>query len=143
MDTGTDGYGNILKALGGQGQQSSGLTMQQQSDNYNAFSELMKQGVYLPDLMKRMEGMEAKIKEMDARRSAEDMDLFAVMESAVKDAPEVKEARQRMADEKSRVIARMCMDDPGYRDAVESYRRVVNQTYVKRKEGGETRIRTE
>lgn len=143
MDTGTDGYGNILKALGGQGQQSSGLTMQQQSDNYNAFSELMKQGVYLPDLMKRMEGMEAKIKEMDARRSAEDMDLFAVMESAVKDAPEVKEARQRMADEKSRVIARMCMDDPGYRDAVESYRRVVNQTYVKRKEGGETRIRAE
>ena len=143
MDTGTDGYGNILKALGGQGQQPSGLTMQQQSDNYNAFSELMKQGVYLPDLMKRMEGMEAKIKEMDARRSAEDMDLFAVMESAVKDAPEVKEARQRMADEKSRVIARMCMDDPGYRDAVESYRRVVNQTYVKRKEGGETRIRAE
>ena len=70
MDTGTDGYGNILKALGGQGQQPSGLTMQQQSDNYNAFSELMKQGVYLPDLMKRMEGMEAKIKEMDARRSA-------------------------------------------------------------------------
>ena len=143
MDTGTDGYGNILTALGGQGQQSSGLTMQQQSDNYNAFSELMKQGVYLPDLMKRMEGMEAKIKEMDARRSAEDMDLFAVMESAVKDAPEVTEARQRMADEKSRVIARMCMDDPGYRDAVESYRRVVNQTYVKRKEGGETRIRAE
>lgn len=143
MDTGTDGYGNILKALGGQGQQLSGLTMQQQSDNYSAFSELMKQGVYLPDLMKRMEGMEAKIKEMDARRSAEDMDLFAVMESAVKDAPEVKEARQRMADEKSRVIARMCMDDPGYRDAVESYRRVVNQTYVKRKEGGETRIRVE
>lgn len=143
MDTGTDGYGNILKALGGQGQQSSGLTMQQQSDNYSAFSELMKQGVYLPDLMKRMEGMEAKIKEMDARRSAEDMDLFAVMESAVKDAPEVKEARQRMADEKSRVIARMCMDDPGYRDAVESYRRVVNQTYVKRKEGTETRLRVE
>ena len=143
MDTGTDGYGNILKALGGQGQQSSGLTMQQQSDNYSAFSELMKQGVYLPDLMKRMEGMEAKIKEMDARRSAEDMDLFAVMESAVKDAPEVKEARQRMADEKSRVIARMCMDDPGYRDAVESYRRVVNQTYVKRKEGTETRLRAE
>ena len=143
MDTGTDGYGNILKALGGQRQQSSGLTIQQQSDNYNAFSELMKQGVYLPDLMKRMEGMEAKIKEMDERRSAEDMDLFAVMESAVKDAPEVKEARQRMADEKSRVIARMCMDDPGYRDAVESYRRVVNQTYVKRIEGTETRLRAE
>ena len=142
MDTGTDGYGNILKALG-KPSQSSGLTIQQQSDNYSAFSELMKQGVYLPDLMKRMEGMEAKIKEMDERRSAEDMDLFAVMESAVKDAPEVKEARQRMADEKSRVIARMCMDDPGYRDAVESYRRVVNQTYVKRKEGGETRIRVE
>ena len=142
MDTGTDGYNNILKALG-KPSQSSGLTIQQQSDNYNAFSELMKQGVYLPDLMKRMEGMEAKIKEMDERRSAEDMDLFAVMESAVKDAPEVKEARQRVADEKSRVIARMCMDDPGYRDAVESYRRVVNQTYVKRKEGTETRLRAE
>ena len=142
MDTGTDGYNNILKALG-KPSQSSGLTIQQQSDNYNAFSELMKQGVYLPDLMKRMEGMEAKIKEMDERRSAEDMDLFAVMESAVKDAPEVKEARQRVADEKSRVIARMCMDDPGYCDAVESYRRVVNQTYVKRKEGTETRLRAE
>ena len=142
MDTGTDGYNNILKALG-KPSQSSGLTIQQQSDNYSAFSELMKQGVYLPDLMKRMEGMEAKIKEMDERRSAEDMDLFAVMESAVKDAPEVKEARQRVADEKSRVIARMCMDDPGYRDAVESYRRVVNQTYVKRKEGTETRLRAE
>ena len=142
MDTGTDGYNNILKALG-KPSQSSGLTIQQQSDNYNAFSELMKQGVYLPDLMKRMEGMEAKIKEMDERRSAEDIDLLAVRESAVKDAPEVKEARQMVADEKSRVIARMCMDDPGYRDAVESYRRVVNQTYVKRKEGTETRLRAE
>ena len=46
MDTGTDGYNNILKALGGKPSQSSGLTIQQQSDNYNAFSELMKQGVY-------------------------------------------------------------------------------------------------
>ena len=143
MDTGTDGYNNILKALGGKPQQSSGLTIQQQSDNYNAFSELMKQGVYLPDLMKRMEGMEAKIKEMDERRSAEDMDLFAVMESAVKNDPTVVEAKRKVAEEKNRVIAELCAKDPRFMAARDEYRRAVNQAYVRSKESTSVTERTE
>ena len=136
MDTGS--YDNILKALN-QPQQpapaQSGLTFQQQSDNYSAFSDLMKQGVYIPDLLKRIDALEAQVREQGQRKDTMDADLFSVMEAAVKGDDEVKAAKQRLADEKSRVISEICSKDEGYRQAMESYRRAVNAAYVRHKEG--------
>ena len=135
MDTGS--YDNILKALN-QPQSTpaqGGLTFQQQSDNYSAFSDLMKQGVYIPDLLKRIETLEAQVREQGARKDTMDADLFSVMEASVKGDEEVKAAKQRMADEKSRVIAEICSKDDGYTKAMEDYRRTVNAAYIRNKEG--------
>ena len=130
-------YDNILKALN-QPQQPApaqgGLTFQQQSDNYTAFSDLMKQGVYIPDLLKRIDTLEAQVKEQGAKKDAMDADLFSVMEASVKGDEEVKAARQRLADEKSRVISEMCARDEGYRNALDAYRRTVNAAYIRSKE---------
>ena len=132
MDTGS--YDNILKALN-QPQQPApaqgGLTFQQQSDNYAAFSDLMKQGVYIPDLLKRIDALEAQIKEQGQRKEVIDADLFAVMEASVKGDDDVKAAKQRLADEKSRVISEICSRDDGYRTAMEAYRRTVNAAYIR------------
>lgn len=135
MDTGS--YDNILKALN-QPQSTpaqGGLTFQQQTENYSAFSDLMKQGVYIPDLLKRIETLEAQVREQGTRKDAMDADLFSVMEASVKGDEEVKAAKQRLADEKSRVIAEICSKDEGYMKAMEDYRRTVNAAYIRNKEG--------
>lgn len=126
-------FDNIRKALG-QTQQPPGLSYQQQSDNYSVFSDLMKEGVYIPDLLKRIETLEAQVKEQSVKKDTLDADLFSVMEQAVKSDPDVKRARQRLAEEKTRVITDMCMRDEGYRGAMESYRRAVNAAYVHTRE---------
>lgn len=129
-------YDNILKALSKQEEPApqAGLTLQQQSDNYSAFSDLMKQGVYIPDLLKRIDALEAQVKEQGQRKDTIDADLFSVMEASVKGDEEVKAARQRLADEKSRVISEMCARDEGYRSALDAYRRTVNAAYIRSKE---------
>lgn len=131
------GYDNILKALSRQEEpssQASGLTLQQQSDNYSAFSDLMKQGVYIPDLLKRIDALEAQVREQGAKKDTVDADLFSVMEASVKGDDEVKAAKQRLADEKSRVISEICSKDEGYRQAMDAYRRTVNAAYIRWKE---------
>lgn len=131
----TNPYGNILKALGNEDPQQGGLTYQQQTENYQAFSDLMKQGVYIPDLLKRIDALEAQVREQSTKKDTMDADLFSVMEAAVKGDDEVKAAKQRLADEKSRVISEICSKDERYRQAMESYRRAVNAAYVRHKEG--------
>lgn len=131
---GTNPYGNILKALGKEEPQQGGLTYEQQSANYSAFSQMMKDGVYIPDLLKRIETLEAQVKEQAVKKDTLDADLFSVMEQAVKGDPDVKRARQRLAEEKTRVITDLCMRDEGYRGAMESYRRAVNAAYVHTRE---------
>ena len=130
----TNPYGNILKALGKEDPQQGGLTYEQQSANYSAFSQMMKDGVYIPDLLKRIETLEAQVKEQAVKKDTLDADLFSVMEQAVKGDPDVKKARQRLAEEKTRVITDLCMRDDGYRGAMESYRRAVNAAYVHTRE---------
>lgn len=129
MDTNPQDYSNILKAVNGG---KSGLSMQQQADNYNAFSKLMDQGVYIPDLIKRLDDLEERMKGVESPKAEADRELLAVMEAAVKGDPDVKVARQRVADEKSRIILDMCRQDQRYREAVDDYRRTVNSAYVKR-----------
>ena len=129
-------YDNILKALSRQEEPApqAELTLQQQSDNYSAFSDLMKQGVYIPDLLKRIDALEAQVREQGSKKDTVDADLFSVMEASVKGDEEVKAARQRLADEKSRVISEICARDEGYRNALDAYRRTVNAAYIRSKE---------
>lgn len=130
----TNQYSNILKAIGNNG---NTLSTQQQADNYSAFSKMMSDGIYIPDLIKKIDSLEAKVKSLEEngqKPTPMDLDLFAVMESAVKDDPDVKNARKRMADEKSRVISEMCMKDEAYRRSADEFRRAVNTAYVRTKE---------
>lgn len=142
-------YSNVMKAL--QGMQSPatasapGLTYEQQSANYSAFSELMKKGVYLPDLMTRMEELEAKVKSLEAQpRHDANAELLAVMEASVKGDPEVREARQKVADIKTSIITEMCLKDPRYAQAVEDYKTTVNRVYIRSRESdGRAQIQAE
>lgn len=121
-------YSNILNAVKGQQ-----LTAGQQSDNYNAFSQLMKEGVYIPDLLKKIDVLEKKVADMERP----DTELFVVMESAVKGDADVKAAYQRRQDAKTAAIARICLQDEGFRKADDEYRQAVHRAYVERKEGSE------
>ena len=121
-------YENIQKMLNSSG---NGLTTQQQSDNYELFNKMMKDNVYLPDLVRKIDDLEKKINEMDKpKENPIDAELFAVMEQAVKDDPAVIEARKRLQNEKTRVISELCMQSEGYRDAFTQYKRQVNSSYI-------------
>ena len=66
-----------------------------------------------------------------------DEDLFAVMESSVKDDPAVVEAKRKVAEEKTRVIAELCAKDAGFMAARDEYRRTVHRIYISKKETSE------
>jgi len=139
-------YTNILKAVGAGNVPT--LNAQQQSENYEVFSKMMKEGIYLPDLVKKMDAMETRIKELEKgpKQAQIDIDIFAVMESAVKNDEGVRFARQRVQDEKTRVLSELCMKDESYRKAFEEYRREVNTAYIRNKESigdGHPQIREE
>ena len=107
---------------------------------------LMKEGVYLPDLIKRLDDMEAKVKALESQPKHDaNAELLAVMEAAVKNHPEVKASRQHVADVKSAIITELCMQDQRYRDALESYKTMVNKVYIQTTEsnGGSERIAKE
>lgn len=151
MDTNPQ-YSNILKALGGTPQanepapSTGGLSMAQQAENYDLFSKMMKEGVYLPDLIKRLDNMEAKVKALESQPKQDtNAELLAVMEQAVKNHPDVKASRQHVADVKSTIITEMCMQDQRYRDALEAYKTTVNKVYIQTREsnGGSERIAEE
>ena len=140
MDTQPNQYSNILKAIGVQQTptmepQTGGLSVAQRADNYNAFTELMNRGVYLPDLIKRLDDMEAKVKALESQPKHDaNAELLAVMEAAVKNHPEVKASRQKVADAKTAIINEMCMKDPRFKDALEEYKTTVNRVYIQTRE---------
>ena len=119
-------YANILKAL-----RTEGMTADRKAENYRAFDELMKQGVSLPDLMQRLETLEARVKEMDEPQA----EVFAVMESAVSEDPDVVKARARREEVMERILTESCMRDRRFAEADRDYRATVNSAYVKAKSG--------
>ena len=116
MDT-TQNYSNIIKAL-----QSSDdkLTPAEKVENYDLFKKLNDQGIKLSDLIKKAE---------QTAPQTNDAELFSLMESTVKNEPEVKSARQRVADVKSEVLAKICYGYPEYKDAIDNYRKIVASVY--------------
>lgn len=115
MDT-TPQYQNILNAIKGQ---PEGLTTAERVENYNLVEKLNQEGKRLADILKQAE----------EKRSPEDPEIFGIMEAAVKNDPKVKDARQRLADTKSAVLAKICYQYPEYREAMDEYRKEVAETY--------------
>lgn len=133
MDTTPNKYDNVLKALKG----GSGLDYKQQQENYDAFNKLMAEGVYLPDLVKKVgeiDDLKKRLESIESKPNRMDAELFSVMEQAVKNDPSVKTARQKAADIKSEIISEICLKDARYKEALDEYRRQVNAAYIQRKE---------
>lgn len=120
-------YSHILQAVQTPKADDRKLTTAQELDNYAAFSELMKRGVYLPDLIKRMDEPPQDTPEII------DEDILEVMESAVSDDDEVKEAYRKVVESKNAVLRRLCLSDQDFRKAHEEYQRVVRRKYVELK----------
>lgn len=127
-------YSNILKAVQNQSQPavSPTLSTAQQVENYSVFSDLMKQGVYLPDMIKRIDDLEKKVNDLD-RKPSVDPALFTVMEDAVKDDQAVKDAYGKMVTAKNDAIRKLVMNDPDFKAAYDAYRQAVQTAYVGRK----------
>ena len=119
-------YDNILKAMNG-----GGLTAAQKADNYNTFSKLMEENIYLPDLLRKVDALEKRLDTIGGQDT--DADLFAVMESAVRDDGDVMKAHERLMNERTRVLSKICMSDESYKKASEEYRRTVNAAFIKYK----------
>lgn len=131
MDT-TEKYNNIVKALG-----KSTLDYKKQQENYDTFNKLMAEGVYLPDLMKKVgeiDDLKKRLENIETKPNRIDEELFSVMEQAVKNEPSVKVARQKAADVKSSIISEYCLKDARYKEALDEYRRAVNAAYIQHKE---------
>ncbi len=125
-------YENIQKALGGSG---NVLSTQQQAENYDLFGKMMKEGVYLPDLIKKIDGLEKKVEDLSKpKESPMDAQLFSVMEQAVRDDPSVIDIKRKLQNEKTRIIGELCMQDESYRKLFGEYRTAVNAAYVAKKE---------
>ena len=121
-------YDNILRAVGNT---ANALSTQQQSDNYEMFNKLMRDNIYLPDLLKKIDDLEKKVGEMERpKENPIDAELFGVMEQAVKDDASVVNAKRILQNEKTRVISELCIRDEAYRKAFDEYRRAVNAAYV-------------
>ncbi len=125
-------YENILGALNSKPQ--SKLTPAQEVANYSAFSDLQKQGVYLPDVMEKLKELDELKKRLDSiEKSAPAVDeaVFSTMESAVSKNHAVAEARKRMESTQAVIMQELCMKDPRYKEAYDAYRAAVNREYVK------------
>lgn len=121
MDT-TSKYQNILNAIG-QKPADNALSASERVENYNLLEKLNAQGIKLSDLMKKAEQSESK---------GEDPEVFSIMESAVKNEPAVKEARQKAAEMKSSVLAKICYQYPEYKAVIDEYRAIVTKAYKNR-----------
>ncbi len=122
-------YENIINAINGN--PGNGLTTQQQAENYDLFAKMMKEGVSLSNLVKKIDTLESEVKDLKKPKTTPmDAQLFSVMEQAVRDNPEVQDARRRLQNEKTRIISELCMADEAYRKLFDEYRTTVNACYV-------------
>lgn len=115
----TTQYSNILQAIKGR-DAAGGLSTADRVENYNLLEKLNAEGKRLSDILKQAE---------EHRERPDDPEIFGIMESEVKNEQEVKDARQRLADTKTMVLARICYQHPEYRQAMDEYRKIVTDTY--------------
>ena len=128
-------YNNILNAINGMNQQNPTMDdLNRRNENYRLVDKLNQEGVSLKDALGQIEELKREIEELKKPSKAVDEELFAVKEAAVKDDPMVIEAKRKVSEEKTRVIAELCAKDAGFMAARDEYRRAVDQAYVRSKE---------
>ena len=129
-------YSNILQAINGMGngQNNSMTDITRRNENYKLVDQLNNEGISLKDLLGQIDDLKKKVEGMEKPAQVIDEDLFAVMESSVKDDPAVVEAKRKVSEEKTRVIAELCAKDPKFMAARDEYRRAVNRAYVAKRE---------
>ena len=133
-------YSNILQAINGMnnGQNNSMTDLTRRNENYKLVDQLNNEGISLKDLLSQIDDLKKKVEGMEKPAQAIDEDLFAVMESSVKDDPAVVEAKRKVSEEKTRVIAELCAKDPKFMAARDEYRRAVNRAYVAMRESAQS-----
>lgn len=124
-------FNNILKALG---QAQPQMDLQTRSDNYALFEKMMKEGVSLSSLIGRIDELEGKVRSMTETKPDVNVEILAVMESAVHHHPDVIAARKKVSDVKSQIIMEMCKQDPRFKEALDEYRTTVQSAYIASKE---------
>lgn len=130
-------YSNILKALNTQQPNDAMADMNRRTENYRLVDQLNNEGISLKDVLGQIDDLRKKVEGMEKPTQVIDEDLFAVMESSVKDDPAVVEAKRKVSEEKTRVIAELCAKDPRFMAARDEYRRAVNRAYVAMRESAQ------
>ena len=130
-------YSNILKALNTQQPNDAMADMNRRTENYRLVDQLNNEGISLKDLLSQIDDLKKKVEGMEKPTQVIDEDLFAVMESSVKDDPAVVEAKRKVSEEKIRVIAELCSKDSRFMAARDEYRRAVNRAYVAMRESAQ------
>lgn len=119
-------YDNILKALGTQNTSESRLTYEEQAQNYSLFSDLMRKGVRLQDLIDKAN---------TPKEPSIDTELFSIMEVTVAKEEGVRSAKAELEQMGQRILRKICMSDPQYSNAYKNYRDQVTKAYMDKKEG--------
>lgn len=133
-------YNNILNAINGMNssQNPSMDDLNRRNENYKLVDQLNQEGISLKDVLGQIDSLKKEVEGLKKPAKAVDEDFFVVMESAVRDDPEVLEAKRRVAEEKNRVIAELCSKDAEFMSARDEYRRTVYRVYISRRENGQT-----
>lgn len=123
-------YNNIMRAMQG----NNGLSNEQKNENFKAFNELMDQGVYIPDLMAKIKEVDALKKRIEEMESAPKIDpgLFAMMESSVKDDPDVVKASKELSKRRDAIIDEVCRKDAEYSRLSDARRTAIETAYAKK-----------
>ena len=119
-------YSNILQAI--KGKDTGGLSASDRIENYNLLEKLNAEGRKLSDILKQAE---------EHQERPDDPEIFGIMESEVKNDPQVKEAARKLAEAKTMVLARICYQYPEYKQAMDEYRKIVTDTYKSKRGDGD------
>lgn len=120
-------YSNILQAIKGK-DDTRGLSASERIENYNLLEKLNAEGRKLSDILKQAE---------EHQERPDDPEIFSIMESEVKNDPQVKEASRKLAEAKTMVLARICYQYPEYKQAMDEYRKIVTDTYKSKRGDGD------
>ena len=119
-------YSNILQAI--KEKDTGGLSASDRIENYNLLEKLNAEGRKLSDILKQAE---------ERQERPDDPEIFGIMESEVKNDPQVKEAARKLAEAKTMVLARICYQYPEYKQAMDEYRKIVTDTYKSKRGDGD------
>ena len=119
-------YSNILQAI--EGKDTGGLSASDRIENYNLLEKLNAEGKKLSDILKQDE---------ERQERPDDPEIFGIMESEVKNDPQVKEASRKLTEAKTMVLARICYQYPEYKQAMDEYRKIVTDTYKSKRGDGD------